>query len=120
MKIGHYMHVPPKAVFFSQVFGSFLGIPINYAVVRWVLDTKFDYITGAKEDPAHQWTGQSLATNLTMGVQYVLIVSTESTCNVGTTNIAHRAPVVSLQCTYTATYHTAFWLAQLPRSSCLS
>lgn len=75
MKIGHYMHVPPKTVFFSQLFGSFLGIPINYAVVRWVLDTKFDYLTGAKEDPAHQWTGQSLATNLTMGVQYVLIVS---------------------------------------------
>ena len=75
MKIGHYMHIPPKAVFFSQVFGSFLGIPVNYAVVRWVLDTKFDYLTGDKEDPAHQWTGQSLASNLTMGVQYVLIVS---------------------------------------------
>lgn len=74
MKIGHYMHIPPKAVFFSQVFGSFLGIPINYAVVRWVLDTKFDYLTGAVEDPTHQWTAQSLASNLTMGVQYVLIV----------------------------------------------
>jgi OPT family small oligopeptide transporter len=73
MKIGHYMHIPPKAVFFSQVFGSFLGIPVNYAVVRWVLDTKFDYLTGEKEDPTHQWTGQSLAQNLTMGVQYVLI-----------------------------------------------
>ncbi|KAI8254129.1 hypothetical protein COL154_002857 [Colletotrichum chrysophilum] len=73
MKIGHYMHLPPKTVFFSQVFGSFLGVPINYAVVRWVLDTKFDYLTGAKEDPAHQWTAQSLTSNLTMGVQYVLI-----------------------------------------------
>ncbi|KAG9253455.1 OPT oligopeptide transporter protein-domain-containing protein [Emericellopsis atlantica] len=73
MKIGHYMHIPPKAVFFSQVFGSVLGIPVNYAVVRWVLDTKFDYLTGALEDPTHQWTAQSLASNLTMGVQYVLI-----------------------------------------------
>ncbi|EXF75525.1 hypothetical protein CFIO01_06261 [Colletotrichum fioriniae PJ7] len=73
MKVGHYMHLSPKAVFFSQVFGSFLGVPINYAVVRWVLDTKFDYLTGAKEDPAHQWTAQSLTSNLTMGVQYVLI-----------------------------------------------
>jgi hypothetical protein len=78
MKIGHYMHIPPKAVFFSQVFGSFLGIPINYAVIRWVLDTKFDYLTGEKEDPTHQWTAQSIATNLTMGVQYVLIVSSQS------------------------------------------
>ncbi|CAG9936221.1 unnamed protein product [Clonostachys rosea f. rosea IK726] len=73
MKIGHYMHIPPKAVFFSQVFGSFLGIPVNYAVIRWVLDTKFDYLTGEKEDPTHQWTAQSLASNLTMSVQYVLI-----------------------------------------------
>lgn len=68
MKIGHYMHVPPKDVFFSQVFGSFLGIPINYAVIRWVLDTKAAYLTGKEVDPTHQWTGQELASNLTMAV----------------------------------------------------
>lgn len=73
MKIGHYMHIPPKAVFFSQIFGSLIGIPIDYAVIRWVLDTKFDYIAGTREDPTHQWTGQQLATSLTMGVQYVLV-----------------------------------------------
>ncbi|KID83678.1 Oligopeptide transporter OPT superfamily [Metarhizium guizhouense ARSEF 977] len=73
MKIGHYMHVPPKAVFFSQIFGSLIGIPIDYAVIRWVLDTKFDYLAGVKEDPTHQWTGQSLASSLTLGVQYVLV-----------------------------------------------
>ncbi|KAL7960154.1 OPT superfamily oligopeptide transporter [Trichoderma compactum] len=73
MKIGHYMHVPPKAVFFSQVFGSAIGIPIDYAVIRWVIDTKRDYLSGAKEDPTHQWTGQSLASSLTSGVQYVLV-----------------------------------------------
>ena len=75
MKIGHYMHIPPRAIFFSQVFGSFIGVPINYAVIRWVLDTKFDYLTGEVEDPTHQWTGQALASSLTLGVQYVLIVS---------------------------------------------
>lgn len=73
MKIGHYMHIPPKAVFFSQVFGSLIGIPIDYAVIRWVLDTKTDYLSGAQEDPTHQWTGQSLATSLTTAVQYVLV-----------------------------------------------
>ncbi|KAK1985984.1 OPT oligopeptide transporter protein-domain-containing protein [Colletotrichum cereale] len=52
MKIGHYMHIAPRP---------------------WVLDTKFDYLTGEKEDPAHQWTAQSLTSNLTMCVQYVLI-----------------------------------------------
>ena len=73
MKIGHYMHIPPKAVFFSQVFGSLIGIPIDYAVIRWVLDTKFDYIAGIETDPTNQWTGQDLANSLTIGVQYVLV-----------------------------------------------
>ena len=68
-------HCPPKTVFFAQWFGSLLGIPINYAVVRWVLNTKRDYLTGELVDPTHQWTGQSLASNLTMAVQYVLLVS---------------------------------------------
>ncbi|KAI0440650.1 OPT oligopeptide transporter protein-domain-containing protein [Xylaria telfairii] len=72
-KIGHYMHVPQRAVFFSQVFGITLGVPINYAAMRWVLNTKRDYLTGELEDPAHIWTGQALAGYLTLGVQYVLI-----------------------------------------------
>jgi hypothetical protein len=73
-KLGHYMHIPPRTVFFSQVFGSLIGVPINYGVVRWVLNTKGEYISGAKIDPHHQWTGQALAENLTMATQYVLIV----------------------------------------------
>lgn len=72
-KIGHYMHIPPRATFFSQVFGATIGIPINYAVVRWVLNTKFDYLTGAKKDPSHQWTGQSVQSTLSTSVQYVLV-----------------------------------------------
>ncbi|KAF2133576.1 OPT oligopeptide transporter [Dothidotthia symphoricarpi CBS 119687] len=72
-RIGHYMHIPPRTVFFSQVFGSVLGIPINYGVVRWVLNTKFDYLSGAKSDPLHQWTGQSLVSSNTLGVQYAVI-----------------------------------------------
>jgi hypothetical protein len=110
MKIGHYMHIPPKTVFFSQVFGSILGIPVNYAVVRWVLDTKFDYLTGEKEDPTHQWTAQSLASNLTMGVQYVLIVGvkyfiTPSHSDTMLT-ICPRAPSVCSKCTSTASCPT--------------
>ena len=81
MKIGHYMHVPPRDVFFSQIFGSFLGIPVNYAVIRWVLDTKADYLTGKVVDPSHQWTGQELVSNLTMAVQYVMIVSIDRSSN---------------------------------------
>lgn len=73
-KLGHYMHIPPRAVFFSQIFGSFIGVPINYGVIRWVLNTKSEFLAGTKIDPTHQWTGQMLAQYLTVGVQYVLIV----------------------------------------------
>ncbi|EPE33490.1 hypothetical protein GLAREA_06503 [Glarea lozoyensis ATCC 20868] len=72
-KIGHYMHIPPRAVFFSQVFGSMIGVPINYGAIRWVLDTKFDLIAGNVIDPTHQWTGQGLASSLTVATQYVLV-----------------------------------------------
>lgn len=72
-KIGHYMHIPPREVFFSQIFGSCLGIPINYAVIRWVISTKADYLTGVNPDPLHQWTAQELASSQTLGVQYAVI-----------------------------------------------
>lgn len=72
-RIGHYMHIPPRTVFFSQIFGSILGIPINYGVIRWVLNTKFDYLSGKTTDPLHQWTGQSITSSNTLGVQYAII-----------------------------------------------
>lgn len=74
-KIGHYMHIPPRAVFMSQIYGSLIGIPINYGIIRWVLTTKFDYLSGNIVDPTKQWTAQSLRSALTIAVQYVLIVS---------------------------------------------
>lgn len=72
-KIGHYMHIPPREVFFSQIFGTIMGVPINYAVIRWIMDTKGEYLTGVKTDPLNQWTGQALRTANTMGVQYAIL-----------------------------------------------
>lgn len=72
-KIGHYMHIPPRAVFFSQIFGELIGVPINYGVIQWILQTKGDYLLGNKTDPLGQWTGQNLATYTSLGVQYVVI-----------------------------------------------
>lgn len=72
-KLGHYMHIPPRAVFFSQMFGSFIGVPVNYGVIRWILNTKHEYLSGIRMDPLHQWTGQQLITNLAVSTQYVLI-----------------------------------------------
>ncbi|KAF2259850.1 putative oligopeptide transporter [Lojkania enalia] len=72
-KIGHYMHIPPRTIFFSQIFGELIGVPINYGVIQWVLKAKGEYILGNKQDRLGQWTGQQLASYNSMGVQYVLI-----------------------------------------------
>lgn len=72
-KIGHYMHIPPRTVFFSQIFGTILGVPVNYGVIRWIINTKGDYLTGAKKDPLNQWTGQSIQSSNTLGVQYAVV-----------------------------------------------
>ncbi|KAF2164176.1 hypothetical protein M409DRAFT_68072 [Zasmidium cellare ATCC 36951] len=72
-KIGHYMHVPPRAVFVSQIFGTIIGVPINYGTMRWILDSKREYLNGTLTDPAHIWTGQTVASALSTGVQYVLV-----------------------------------------------
>jgi len=85
-KLGHYMHIPPRTVFFSQIFGSLLGVPINYAVIRWVLENKAGSLKNEIQDPAHQWTGQSLTSSLTTGVQYVLIVGSPHSLSSGLIN----------------------------------
>lgn len=72
-KIGHYTHIPPRTVFFSQIFGTILGVPVNYGVIRWILNTKGDYLTGAKKDPLNQWTGQNIQSSNTLGVQYAVV-----------------------------------------------
>ncbi|CAH2355239.1 oligopeptide transporter 1 [[Candida] railenensis] len=72
-KIGHYMQLPPKAVFFSQLFGELMGVPINYVTMRWILSTKMEYLDGTKTDPGHQWTGQSIQIYQTNAVQYVIL-----------------------------------------------
>ncbi|OCK81893.1 putative OPT oligopeptide transporter [Lepidopterella palustris CBS 459.81] len=72
-KIEHYMHVPPRDIFFSQIFGELIGVPINYAIVQWVLSTKGPYLLGEKSDPLGQWTGQSLSFYNTLAAQYVLV-----------------------------------------------
>lgn len=73
MKLGFYNHIPPMAVFFAQLFGEFIGVPINYASLRWVLATKRRYLTGELVDPLHQWTAQGVTVLHTNAIQYVIL-----------------------------------------------
>ncbi|KAJ7599641.1 OPT oligopeptide transporter [Mycena floridula] len=75
-KIGHYMHIPPRSVVFSQLYGSFLGFLVScsrYGIMRWILETKIDYLRNIKKDPNGQWTGQEQNSYNTNGVQFALI-----------------------------------------------
>lgn len=73
MKLGFYNHIPPRAVFFSQCYGELIGVPINYFTFRWVMSTKWDYMTGKLIDPLRQWTGQAVETYHTNAIQYVVL-----------------------------------------------
>lgn len=73
MRLGFYIHLPPKAVFFSQIYGEIIGVPFNYIALRWVLDTKREYLDGTKEDPLHQWTGQTITSYHTNAINYVIL-----------------------------------------------
>ncbi|OCF42319.1 hypothetical protein I317_03823 [Kwoniella heveanensis CBS 569] len=72
-KIGHYFHLPPRQVIGIQILANMLAIPINYGVMRWVIASKFDYVSGRVADPQNQWTGQEFRSYNTAGVQYALV-----------------------------------------------
>ncbi|KAJ6575778.1 OPT oligopeptide transporter [Mycena vulgaris] len=72
-KIGHYMHIPPRAVIVCQLFGTTLGLAVNYATMFWVLSTRLDYLREIKHDPNGEWTGQELKSYNTAGIQYALV-----------------------------------------------
>ncbi|WRT67432.1 OPT family small oligopeptide transporter [Kwoniella shivajii] len=72
-KIGHYFHIPPRQVIGAQILANMLALPVNYGVMRWVLASKFDYVSGKIPDPAGQWTGQDFKSYNTAGVQYALV-----------------------------------------------
>ncbi|KAG7867412.1 hypothetical protein KL918_002851 [Ogataea parapolymorpha] len=72
-KIGIYNDIPPKLVFFSQIFGDLIGVPFNYMSLRWVVKSKYDFLKGLKSDPMRQWTGQVLTNYNSNAIQYVVL-----------------------------------------------
>ncbi|KAJ0287933.1 hypothetical protein COL154_005555 [Colletotrichum chrysophilum] len=73
MDIGHYLHLPPRDVIGIQIIANMLALPVNYGVMRWVIASKFDYVSGRVPDPAGQWTGQEFKSYNTAGIQYALV-----------------------------------------------
>ncbi|KAJ7137021.1 OPT oligopeptide transporter [Mycena epipterygia] len=80
-KIGHYLHIPPRQVIGIQIMAAFIGLPINYGIMRWILDTKLEYLTGVLTDPSGQWTAQDFKSYNTAGIQYALVGPTRLFAN---------------------------------------
>ncbi|GAA5806411.1 OPT family small oligopeptide transporter [Helicostylum pulchrum] len=45
LKLGHYTKVPPKAMFWVQIVGTFLAGLVNLATATWLMDTVADICT---------------------------------------------------------------------------
>ncbi|KAF0400039.1 opt family small oligopeptide transporter [Gigaspora margarita] len=45
LKLGHYMKIPPRSMFTSQIWGTFVGAIVEYWAVRIIINTKKDLIS---------------------------------------------------------------------------
>ncbi|KAJ7075593.1 OPT oligopeptide transporter protein-domain-containing protein [Mycena belliarum] len=73
MKLGHYFHIPPRATLFAQVWGILIGVPVNYATILWIVNTKGDFLNGTADDPNNQWTGQTVISLNNQGIAFALV-----------------------------------------------
>ncbi|BGP25943.1 hypothetical protein JCM10295v2_004886 [Rhodotorula toruloides] len=58
MKLGLYMHVPPRDLFVCQCYGTGLGSVVNFLLIRGVIAAKRPYLDGSIADPTQQWDGR--------------------------------------------------------------
>lgn len=63
LKLGHYIKIPPKHMFVTQLWGTMVGCVVNLIVVNIVLDPASGYrafLDGTIEDPSGQWDGRKV------------------------------------------------------------
>jgi len=63
LKLGHYLKIPPRDMFKTQVLGTMLGCVINLIVVKFVLSENSGYrgyLDGSIVDPTGQWDGRKV------------------------------------------------------------
>ncbi|CAG8483621.1 21933_t:CDS:10 [Gigaspora margarita] len=57
LKLGHYMKVPPRSMFTSQLWGTLIGCIVNFWTMQVIIDAKRTYLDGTETDPSGQWDG---------------------------------------------------------------
>ncbi|KAG0029015.1 hypothetical protein BGZ81_004207 [Podila clonocystis] len=50
LKLGHYMKVPPRAMFWAQMLGTFIASLVNLLTANWLLSTQKDVCTRANAE----------------------------------------------------------------------
>lgn len=63
LKLAHYMKIPPRAMFLTQLWGTIVGCIVNLIVVRIVLNPSNGYrqfLDGSEVDPTSQWDGRKV------------------------------------------------------------
>lgn len=58
LKLGQYLKIPPRALFFAQIWGTILGAFINYAVMASIVSAQREVLL----DPigTNVWAGQTV------------------------------------------------------------
>ena len=59
LKLGHYMKIPPRALFVAQFWGTCIGGIFNYFTMILIINSRRAYLDGTEQDPNGLWTGNS-------------------------------------------------------------
>ncbi|GJJ75282.1 hypothetical protein EMPS_07640 [Entomortierella parvispora] len=57
LKLGHYMKIPPRAMFVGQVWGTIVGAVFNYFTMIIIINARRPYLNGTEADPNGLWSG---------------------------------------------------------------
>lgn len=73
-KFGFYNGISPKLIFMSQLFGTLISVPINYACMVIIETYKLpDWLASGYTDTENQWNFQILKNLHTDAIQYLVI-----------------------------------------------
>ncbi|KAF9432101.1 hypothetical protein BGZ76_011258 [Entomortierella beljakovae] len=70
LKLGHYMKIPPRSLFTSQLWGSFIGGIFNYVTMTLIIDSQRPALDETAPDPAGLWTAMRIQTYWGSGLIY--------------------------------------------------
>ncbi|KAF9205686.1 hypothetical protein BGZ49_003705 [Haplosporangium sp. Z 27] len=60
LKLGHYMKIPPRAMFAAQLWGTIVGALFNYITMILIINSQRAALNDTVPDPNGLWTGQSI------------------------------------------------------------